>query len=75
MSHWWTANKTRPIAFRTDLRPPEFNEDYGEPSCGCAPLASRPGVFVRPWSKANVTIDCNTLTGKIDLLPGVGVAS
>lgn len=67
MSHWWTANKTRPISFRIDLRPPEFNEDYGSPYCSCA--QESPGVFVRYWSKANVTVDCNALEGKIDMIP------
>ncbi len=66
MSHWWTANKTRRIQFRTDLRPAEFNADYGEPLCSCVEAA--PNVFVRQWSKANVTVDCNALEGKIDLL-------
>ena len=65
MSHWWTANQTRPIAFRTDLRPAEFNNDYGEPLCNCAQTS--PGVFVRYWSKANVTVDCNTLEGIIEM--------
>ena len=66
MSHWWTANKTRRIQFRTDLRPPEFNLDYGEPECSCSEEAT--GVFVRYWSKANITIDCNTMEGRIDML-------
>jgi hypothetical protein len=66
MSHWWTANQSRPISFRLDLRPPEFNEDYGVPTCSC--VQTTPGVFVRSWSKANVTVDCNTLQGRIDML-------
>ena len=66
MSHWWTANKTRRIDFRKDLRPAEFNRDYGEPTCSCSQTS--PGVFHRFWSKANVTVDCNSLSGKIDML-------
>ena len=66
MSHWWTANQTRPIQFRTDLRPAEFNADYGEPVCSCT--QESPGVFVRYWSKANITVNCNTLEGNIDML-------
>jgi hypothetical protein len=65
MSHWWTHNKTRNIQFRTDLRPQEFNQDYGEPLCSCT--EESPGVFVRYWTKANVTIDCNQLQGRIDM--------
>jgi len=66
MSHWWTANQTRRIQFRTDLRPDAFNADYGEPLCSC--VEATPGVFVRQWSKANVTVDCNALQGRIDML-------
>ncbi len=66
MSHWWTAGKARRIDFHTDLRPAEFNGDYGEPLCSCVEQA--PGVFVRAWSKANVTVDCNALQGRIDML-------
>ncbi len=64
MSHWWTSNQTRRIDFHIDLRPQEFNDDYGVPSCSCTQEA--PGVFVRYWSKANITVNCNTLTGQID---------
>jgi hypothetical protein len=64
MSHWWTANKTRPISFR-DLRQPEFNEDYGEPTCSCT--QTQPGVFSRDWTKASISIDCNTLKGTITM--------
>ena len=66
MSHWWTAGQARRIQFRNDLRPAEFNDDYGEPLCSCVQAA--PGVFVRAWSKANVTVDCNAMEGRIDLL-------
>ena len=66
MSHWWTAGKARRIDFRLDLRPAEFNADYGEPQCSCVEAA--PGVFVRAWSKANVTVDCNAMQGRIDML-------
>jgi hypothetical protein len=66
MSHWWTAGKARPIAHRDDLRPAEFNQNFGEPLCSCVQEA--PGVFVRAWSKANVSINCNTLTATIDVI-------
>jgi hypothetical protein len=68
MSHWWAANQTRRIEFRTDLRPREFDGDYGEPTCSCAPVTGSPGVFVRYWTKANVTVDCNSLQGRIDVM-------
>lgn len=66
MSHWWTAGQARRIDFHLDLRPAEFNADYGEPLCSC--VQQSPGVFVRQWTKANVTVDCNTLAGRIDML-------
>jgi hypothetical protein len=66
MSHWWTEGQARRIQFQMDLRPAEFNGDYGEPLCSC--VQASPGVFVRQWSKANVTVDCNTLQGKIETI-------
>jgi hypothetical protein len=65
MSHWWTPGQARPIEFRTDLRPPEFNADYGEPLCSC--MQTAPGVFERAWTKANITVDCNSMAGTIDV--------
>jgi hypothetical protein len=64
MSHWWTAGQDRRINFRSDLRPAEFDADYGEPLCSCT--QTEPGVFVRQWSKAVVTINCTALQGRID---------
>jgi hypothetical protein len=66
MSHWWTAGQARRIDFHLDLRPAEFNADYGEPLCSC--VQQSPGVFVRQWTKANVTVDCNAMEGRIDML-------
>lgn len=63
MSHWWTANQTRRIDFHTDLRPEEFDADYGVPSSNCTQAGV--GVFTRSWSKATVTVDCNTMQGQI----------
>ena len=64
MSHWWVgANRERRVRFHTDLRPPEFNRDYGVPVSNCSQAA--PGVFTRRWSKATVTVDCNTMQGHI----------
>ena len=63
MSHWFAANKSRRVNFRHDLRPPQFNGDYGVPADNCTQTA--PGVYVRHWTKATVTVDCETMTGKI----------
>lgn len=39
--------------------PPEFNEDYGEPSGLCTESAVNSGVFTRDFSKSTVKMDCN----------------
>ena len=54
------------MSFREDLRPAEFNRDFGEPACSCVEEA--PGLFVRQWTRARVSVDCTTLTGSIDML-------
>jgi hypothetical protein len=61
----WTENKTRRISFRHDLRPAEFNVDYGVPTGNCTQTA--PGVYTRAWSKAEVSVDCNTMHGGITM--------
>ena len=55
------------INFRHDLRPPEFNGDYGAPTDNCTQTTA-PGVYVRHWTKVTVTVECNNLTGKIEPL-------
>ena len=42
------------INFRHDLRPPEFNGDYGAPTDNCTKTTA-PGVYVRHWTKATMT--------------------
>ena len=39
-------------------RDPAVDVDYGEPVGHCEPVAGRPGVFQRQWTKATVTLDC-----------------
>ena len=45
-------------------RPAALDEDYGIPTGLCR--ETRPGQFVREWTKATVTVNCNTYTSKID---------
>eukprot|EP00937_MAST-01D_sp_MAST-1D-sp2_P004197 g4197.t1 len=45
--------------------PPELNEDYGEPSGLCRETAPGSGVFTRDFSRAIVTMDCNSWAPKI----------
>jgi hypothetical protein len=65
MSHWWTENKTRRIDFHLDLRPEEFNFDYGVPMGNCT--QTEEGVWSRRWTKATVTVDCNAMQGYIEM--------
>ena len=45
--------------------PDALRADYGAPLARCAETGAGTGVFTRAWSKATVTIDCNTLEGSI----------
>eukprot|EP00039_Didymoeca_costata_P002169 m.57998 g.57998 ORF g.57998 m.57998 type:complete len:517 (-) comp11147_c0_seq1:29-1579(-) len=47
-------------------RPAALDEDYGVPQGLCTEKEN--GVFVRQWSKATVTVDCNKYTSDIKLL-------
>ena len=51
-------------------RPAALDVDYGEPvDAACAEMGpAGSGVFSRKWSKASVSVDCNTLEGVIDML-------
>ena len=42
----------------------ELDADYGAPLGPCE-AAQEPGVFTREWSKATITMDCNTWTPTI----------
>ena len=44
--------------------PPELRAEYGLPLGRCVEHP-KVGVFVRRWSLANVTVDCNSFTGSI----------
>lgn len=45
----------------------QFNADYGTPLGLCAETAPGTGVFTRQWSKADVSMDCNTWTANVTL--------
>ena len=52
--------------------PPEFNADYGEPAVAgpagiCKETAPQSGIFTREYSKASVSMDCNTWKGTITM--------
>ena len=42
-----------------------YDRDYGEPLGRCSETI--PGVFTREWSKAIVTMDCNTFVANITM--------
>ena len=47
------------------LRPASLDVDYGEPLGLCK--EARDGLFVREWSKATVSVDCDTLEPTISM--------
>ena len=49
----------------TTVFPPELKADYGVPSGFCEETGPGSNVFVRQWTKAVVSMDCNTYTGTI----------
>lgn len=47
-------------------RPAALDEDYGEPRGLCQETAEGSGIFQRQWSKARVSLDCNSWEARID---------
>merc|ERR1712146_257038 len=41
-------------------RPASLDADYGEPQGLCTETATNSGVFQRQWTKAMITLDCNS---------------
>jgi hypothetical protein len=51
---------------RPSVLPKELRMDYGEPKDAiCSETAVGSGVFVRQWTKAHVSMDCNTFEATI----------
>jgi hypothetical protein len=44
--------------------PPQLTRDYGEPTSVC--VETTPNVFQRNYTRAQVTLDCNSFTASID---------
>lgn len=64
MGHAW-GGCTMDFAY-----PPVLNEDFGEPqTIDCHEIGSS-AIFVRNWTKATVSVDCNTLSGNIEMADG-----
>lgn len=47
-------------------RRPEIDHNYGTPVDACAETHLGSGIFTRSWTNADVTVDCNAWTGKIE---------
>jgi hypothetical protein len=47
--------------------PEQINWDYGEPVGLCKETAPNSGVFEREWTKAKISMDCNTWTPTITM--------
>jgi hypothetical protein len=47
--------------------PEQIHWDYGVPNGLCKETAPNSGVFTRDWTKATVSLDCNTWTPTIKL--------
>ena len=58
----WTgcADATHPFT-----RPADLDVDYGVPIGFCAETGPGSGVFTREWTKATVTLDCNSFNATI----------
>eukprot|EP00040_Diaphanoeca_grandis_P022888 m.123759 g.123759 ORF g.123759 m.123759 type:complete len:487 (-) comp29011_c0_seq1:136-1596(-) len=68
LSHWWVEGQTRLVEPR-DFRPHWFDVEFGEPLSHCVETVNtEPGVYIRHYTKATVTVDCQTLSGDIHML-------
>ena len=47
--------------------PEQINWDYGEPVGLCKETATNSGIFEREWTKAKISMDCNTWTPTITM--------
>ena len=47
--------------------PEQINWDYGEPAGLCKETTANSGIFEREWTKAKISMDCNTWTPTITL--------
>lgn len=47
--------------------PEQINWDYGKPMGLCKETATNSGVFEREWTKAKISMDCNTWTPTITM--------
>lgn len=47
-------------------RPALLDKDFGLPAGLCKETEEQPNVFVRQWSKGNVTLDCNTFQATLE---------
>jgi len=65
---WLNCNSTN-----VPPRPRALDMDYGEPVEACSETAQGSGVFKRKWTKAEVSVDCNTWVGSVKMTEGPAV--
>mmetsp|Transcript_37467 Transcript_37467/g.98270 ORF Transcript_37467/g.98270 Transcript_37467/m.98270 type:complete len:448 (-) Transcript_37467:258-1601(-) len=51
--------------------PDDFLMDHGVPTTNCTETGADTAVFTREWTRASVTIDCNSLTSSIKVRPNL----
>ena len=56
-----------PESPRTGQVPEQIHWDYGVPRGLCKETAPNSGVFTRDWTRASISLDCNTWTPTIKL--------
>ena len=55
-----------------DFRPHWFDKEFGEPLNHCEETTDGlSGVFIRKYSKATASVDCQTLSGNIQMMESV----
>lgn len=70
IGHGWigcVSGSNTPANETQYMRPAAFDVDYGVPVGACHETAPKSGIFTRSWSKAEVTVDCNSMKGEIKM--------
>ena len=67
LGHGWLGCSRDYSAATSGANGVALNADYGEPTALCQETGPNSGVFVREWSKATVTMDCNVWKSQIKM--------
>ena len=66
-SAWWLYRWNAEWRLRSDVMSDSHFQDFGEPTEVCKETAANSGVFTREWTKASISMDCNTWTPTIKM--------